>query len=131
MRDAADWKAIEKPFRVFLGQAWEELVRATLKEKPLPGSSVRWINVGRWWGTGLNRQPLEVDVVAESSDGKTLLVGEAKLKLSKLEAEHALAELNAKSKLLPFAERYEKIACRLFVAEKPRDGEVSLDWVEE
>lgn len=131
MRDAADWKAIEKPFRVFLGHAWEELVRATLKEKPLPGSSVRWRNVGRWWGTGLNRQPLEVDVVAESSDGKTLLVGESKLKLSKLEAEHALAELNAKSKLLPFAERYEKIVCRLFVAEKPRDGEVSLDWVEE
>ena len=130
LQSAADREAIEKPFRVFLGQAWEELVRATLREKPLPGSSVRWSNVGRWWGAGLNRQPLEVDVVAESSDGKTLLVGEAKLKLTKLEAEHALSELEVKAKLLPFATRYKKIVTRLFVAEKARDGEVSLDWVE-
>ena len=130
LRSAADREAIEKPFRVFLGLAWEELVRATLREKPLPGSSLRWRNVGRWWGAGLNRQPLEVDVVAESSDGKTLLVGEAKLKLTKLEAEHALSELEAKAKLLPFTARYKKIVARLFVAEKARDGEVSLDWVE-
>lgn len=130
LQNAADREAIEKPFRVFLGRAWEELVRTTLREKPLPGSSVRWGSVGRWWGAGLNRQPLEVDVVAESVDGKTLLVGEAKLKLSKLEAEHALSELEAKAKLLPFAARYKKIVTRLFVAEKARDGEVSLDWAE-
>ena len=130
LQSAADREAIEKPFRVFLGRAWEDLVRATLREKPLPGSSLRWANVGRWWGAGLNRQPLEVDVVAESSDGKTLLVGEAKLKLTKLESEHALSELEVKAKLLPFAARYKKIVTRLFVAEKARDGEVSLDWVE-
>lgn len=131
LRNAEDRRLIEKPFRVFLGQAWEELVRTTLLAKPLPESSVRWNKVGRWWGAGLNRQPLEVDVVAESSDGKTLLVGEAKLKLTKLEAEHSLAELEAKSKLLPFAARYKKVVCRLFVAEKARVGEVSLDWAEE
>ena len=130
LQSAADREAIEKPFRVFLGWAWEELVRATLREKPLPGLSLRWANVGRWWGAGLNRQPLEIDVVAESSDGKTLLVGEAKLKLTKIEAEHALSELKVKAKLLPFAARYKKIVTRLFVAEKARDGEVSLDWVE-
>ena len=58
------------------------------------------------------------------------MVGEAKLKLTKLEAEHALSELEVKAKLLPFAARYKKIVTRLFVAEKARDGEVSLDWVE-
>ena len=131
LQNTADIQQIEKPFRVFLGHAWEELVRTTLLAKPLPGSSVRWTKVGRWWGAGLNRQPLEVDVVAESSDGKTLLVGEAKLKLTKLEAEHALAELESKSKLLPFAARYKKVVCRLFVAETSRSGEVSLDWAEE
>ena len=130
LQSAADREAIEKPFRVFLGHAWEELVRAALREKPLPGSSLRWVNVGRWWGAGLNRQPLEVDVVAESSDGKTLLVGDAKLKLTKFESAHALSELEVKAKLLPFAARYKKIVTRLFVAEKARDGEVSLDWVE-
>lgn len=131
LRSAADRREIEKPFRVFLGRAWEELVRTTLLERTLPDSTVRWNKVGRWWGAGLNRQPLEVDVVAESSDGKTLLVGEAKLKLTKLESEHALAELEAKAKLLPFAAHYKKVVCRLFVAENARAGEVSLDWIED
>ena len=130
LQSAADRQLIEKPFRVFLGHAWEELVRTTLREKTLPGSAVRWGKVGRWWGAGLNRQPFEVDVVAESLDGKTLLVGEAKLKLTDLEARHALDELEVKSRLLPFAAQYKTVICRLFVAEKARDKEISLDWVE-
>ena len=44
-------------------------------------------------GTGINRQSMGVDIVAESVDGQTLLVGEAKLRLTKLEAEHALSAL--------------------------------------
>jgi len=114
---AAERKRLQAPFRVFLGQAWESLVRDTLPQRPLPGSSVTWNRVGRWWGTGLNRKPMEVDVVAESSDGKTLLVGEVKLSLTATEARHALSELQAKAVLLPFASDYRKIETRLFVAE--------------
>lgn len=122
--------SIEKPFRVFLGHAWEELVRTTLLRKPLPSSTTRWRKVGRWWGTGTNRQPMEVDIVAESSDGLTLLVGEAKLKLTKLEAEHALSALAAKTKNLPFVAQYRKVLYRLFVAERACGDQVSIDWVE-
>lgn len=50
--------------------------------------------VARWWGNAINRRAMEIDVVAESADGKTLLVGETKLALSEVEARHALAELN-------------------------------------
>lgn len=130
LQSADGRRSIEKPFRVFLGQAWEELVRMTLLSKPLPSSALKWRKVGRWWGTGLNRQPMEVDIVAESADGQTLLVGEAKLKLTKLEAEHALSALAAKAQNLPFAARYRKVLCRLFVAEQAHDDQISIDWAE-
>lgn len=130
LRSPSDLPMIEKPFRVFLGRAWEELVRQTLLAKCLPASQIRWHKVGRWWGTGINHRPLEIDVVAESLDGNTLLVGEAKLKLTKLESEHALSELKVKANLLPFATHYQNVICRLFVAERARTGEISLDWVE-
>ena len=32
----------------------------------------------RWWGRGKDGLPLEVDIVAGSSDKKTLVIGEAK-----------------------------------------------------
>ena len=125
-----DLKLIRKPFRVFLGQAWESLVRDTLARKAIPGLAIRWGRVGRWWGTGLNRAPMEIDVVAESMDGRTLLVGEAKLALTAREALHAKAELDAKARLLPFAARYDTILTRLFVAEGGvRDG-IDLSWCE-
>lgn len=131
LTSSADRAALEKPFRAFMGEAWEELVRATLLERPLPKSSVRWRKVSRWWGTGLNGEAMEVDVVAESADGRMLLVGEAKLKLTDVEARHAFAELEAKAKQLPFSAKYKTVLCRLFVAESARPGEVSLGWAED
>ncbi len=121
---------IQAPFRVFLGQAWESLIRETLARKAIPGSSVRWGRVGRWWGTGLNRASMEVDVVAESADGRTLLVGEAKLALTIREAAHEQAELQAKAALLPFAARYEKVIVRLFVAQGGAFDCIDLSWCE-
>lgn len=115
-------------FRVFLGEAWEMLVRETLRRKPIPGIAGRWRRVSRWWGSGLNREPMEIDLVAESVDGRTLLVGEAKLALTKLEAEHAQRELQAKARALPFAADYDRVVTRLFVAKKCPVECVSLDW---
>ena len=68
--------------------------------------------VARWWGNGLDRQPMEIDVVAESLDGRTLLVGEAKLSMSAREA-----ELKSKAANRPFANDYGNVVTRLFVAE--------------
>lgn len=77
-----------------------------------------WRKVSRRWGADTNRQPMELDVVAESPDGETLLVGEAKLSLTKAEAARARAELNAKAALLPFAKSYKRVVTKLFVYEK-------------
>ena len=127
---AEDRKDFKRAFRVFLGQSWEELVRETLRQRPLPGSDILWRNVARWWGNAINRRAMEIDVVAESADGKTLLVGETKLALSEVEARHALAELKVKAALLPFASRYERVETRLFVAEGGIPDCIDLSWLE-
>ena len=123
-------EAIRGPFRVFLGQAWEMLVRETLRRRAIPGVPGRWRKVARWWGNGIDRRPMELDVVAESLDGQTLLVGEAKLSLSAREAERTLAELKAKAANLPFAKDYSKTVARLFVAEGGVSEAVSLEWLD-
>ena len=122
--------ALETPIRTVRLKSFFSTISVPLSSI-LPKSSVRWGKVSRWWGTGLNGEAMEVDVVAESADGRTLLVGEAKLRLTDAEARHALAELEAKARQLPFAARYKTVLCRLFVAETTRPGEVSLEWAED
>ena len=123
-------EALQPAFRVFLGQAWERLVRDEIVRKPLPGFESRFRNAARWWGTGLDRKAMEIDIVAESLDGDTLFVGEAKLSLSETEAERAISELEAKASQLPFASKYKRIVSRLFVAQDPPSTAVSIDWCE-
>ena len=83
-----------------IGEVWEELARASV---PLLRIGDRtWGTAGRWWGPGLDRQPLEVDLVAYSLDGGSVLVGEVKWAAPK-DAERLLAELEAKARRLPVA----------------------------
>ena len=130
LSDDAERKAIEPAFNVFLGEAWENLVRSELGRRPIDGVGGRWRKASRWWGTGLDRRQMELDIVAESIDGKTLLVGEAKLSLTEKEAQRELAELEAKARLLPLARDYERTVVRLFVAKGGVKGAVSLEWLD-
>ena len=95
-------------FNIFLGRAWERLVRIRLAKE--------WRGVSRWWGTGNNRQKMEFDIVAESFDGKELLVGEAKLSAGEKEIERIKRELAAKVEALPFRRRYDRVRLEVFVA---------------
>jgi AAA+ ATPase superfamily predicted ATPase len=81
-----------------VGEVWEELARASVPRLRLGGKT--WGPAGRWWGPGLDRQPLEVDVVAESSDGGSVLVGEVKWAAPR-DAERLLAQLEQKARRLP------------------------------
>lgn len=119
---------LQPAYRVFLGQFWEWLIREEIQRKPLPGCEFRLRNAARWWGTGLDRRPMEIDLVAESPDRETLVVGEAKLSMTDAEARQTRTELEAKAKRLPFAGKYKRISTRLFVARNPPSGAVSLDW---
>ena len=122
--------AILGPFNVHLGGAWEQMVREGLRRYPLPEGGGRWRKVSRWWGTGLDHAPMEIDVVAESVDGKTLLVGEAKLSLTKTDALRVRERLLDRVRNLPFAGAYEKVETRLFVARGGNFDCVSLDWLD-
>jgi AAA+ ATPase superfamily predicted ATPase len=81
-----------------VGEIWEELARAAAPHLGLGGES--WGPAGRWWGPGLDRQPLEIDLVAESDDGRKVLIGEVKW-ASPRDAGRLLAELENKAKRLP------------------------------
>jgi len=83
-----------------VGEIWEELARAGV---PLlhPGGKT-WGPAGRWWGPGLDRRPLEVDLVALGNDGRSVLVGEVKWAAPR-DVERLSAELEAKAQRLPMA----------------------------
>jgi AAA+ ATPase superfamily predicted ATPase len=83
-----------------VGEIWEELARACVPRLHLDGQT--WGPAGRWWGPGLDRQPLEVDLVAHSTDGDSVLVGEVKWAAPR-DAERLLAQLAAKARRLPVA----------------------------
>ena len=130
MEDPDDLADFRESFSVHLGHVWEKLVQDILPLRKIAGISKRLRKPARWWGNGSNGKPLELDIVAETVDSKTLLVGEAKLSLSAREAEHAMSELKVKASLLPVAAEYDKVVCQLFVADNPPGGALGLDWAE-
>ena len=89
------------------GEIWEELARTSAPHCEIGGKI--WGPAGRWWGPGLDRTPLEIDLVAESSDGKSILVGEVKWSTPR-DAARLFAELEAKARLLPLAAGREIVA---------------------
>ena len=83
----------------FVGRTWEDLCRRAVIE--LPEFSGQFLLPQRWWGTGTQRRRLEIDFVAESTDGSCLLLGEYKWSdLSTADRLHA--ELVIKARELPF-----------------------------
>ena len=86
------------------GEVWEELARESVPVLDCFGKT--WGPAGRWWGPGLDRQPLEIDLVAESQERDALLVGEVKW-TSTDDPSRLLQELERKVKGLPFVEGRE------------------------
>jgi hypothetical protein len=93
-------RGIEPQLGHHTAAVWEQLARESVPHLHIEGE--KWGPASRWWGAGLDRKPLEVDVVAESTAGDRLLVGEAKWSGSTDDArwEHDLIE---KIERLPFA----------------------------
>lgn len=83
-----------------VGTVWEDLARASVAS--LPAFGHQWRPGARWWGPGLDRQPMEIDVVAESEDRKAVLLGEARWATQDTSASLA-ADLRRKAKLFPLA----------------------------
>ena len=77
-RDMSDdvSRGIRQSFSQHVGDIWEDLAR--LSTPSLPAGEVRWKPAQRWWGPGLDGQPMEIDLVAEDLDGRALMLGEVK-----------------------------------------------------
>ncbi len=59
-----------------VAEVWEGLARRSVPHLAI--DALRWNPASRWWGRGVDDDPLEIDVVSESSDRRHLLLGEAK-----------------------------------------------------
>jgi hypothetical protein len=70
------YSGYEDRFTIHIAEVWESLARESTCRIPVAGIS--WKPAQRWWGAGIDRKILEIDVVAESFDGKYLLIGEVK-----------------------------------------------------
>lgn len=103
--------------------AWENLARQSVPRLALAGQ--KWGIARRWWGSAKPGEPMEFDVMAESGDGKTLLVGEAKLSATTAEVDRLKRQLQEKAARLPFAKRYRKVEAVVFLASAGHPTEVS------
>lgn len=101
---AAVERDVAASFPHHAGEIWEELARSSVPALETFGRT--WGPAGRWWGPGLDRQPLEIDLVAESATGDALLIGEVKWTAPDDPA-RILHELEKKASQLPFIEGRE------------------------
>lgn len=101
------------------GEAWEVLARESVPRLRIGG--VSWGPASRWWGNGRNG-PMEFDVVAQSLDGDSILIGEAKW-ASRPPVARWRAELRARAESAPFL-RGRSPVCALWVKEGAEGGDV-------
>jgi len=108
--------SIEQRFPHHAGQVWEDLARESVPR--LPGGKRSWKPASRWWGGGLNRRPLEFDIVAQSDDGKDLLLGEVTW-AERTNVGRLVSDLQEKAANFPLAGR-RKIRFGLWLKKRPR-----------
>ena len=94
-------REIQARFAEHVAGVWEDLVRASIPRRRYFGRT--WGEARSWWGPGRDRSPLEIDVVAASTDGTALLLGEVEWATSPA-MDRASASLRRKAKSLPLAE---------------------------
>ncbi len=123
MRDDVVWQHVEKHLHEYVGLQWERLCR-----RAVSGNCIDGITYGiaqRWWGTIYDEETqqneqLELDVVALSTDGKHLLVGECKWAKPDYAA-RLMEVLQKKVAQLPFAKDVKEIHTVLFLRTTPLD----------
>jgi AAA+ ATPase superfamily predicted ATPase len=96
---------------------WEDIVRASVPRASHLGR--RYGPASSWWGPGLDRQPLELDVVAASTSGSELLVGEVKWQ-ERLDWPRESAALRAKAARLPLAQG-RSVRLAIWTKHRPRE----------
>ena len=109
------WKEIKPRFRQYVSGEWETQCRRHTAFVEIAGK--RFLPGSRWWGTGNDRKEMELDLVADSVDGSSILIGEVKWseKTDPLPVAHDLSE---KIERFPFP-RNKSIIPALFLPARP------------
>lgn len=117
-------KVLEKTENDFTSQVWEELCRNYISTYGFDG--VLYQMASRWWGSHYDAEkgqhiPVELDVVAESFDGKHLFLGECKWQNGHqlIDAKEELERLQTIANGLPFAKGHS-IHYALFLRREPK-----------
>ena len=105
------WNDIAGQYDKYLSSLWEEICRRAIPFMVFEGK--RFNPAARWWGNGLDGNPMEVDVLAESNDKSALLLGEIKWQ-AKISVAALQRKLEQTSKNLPFG-RNRKIIKAMFL----------------
>ena len=91
---------IESRWSHHLGESWEDIARQSVAHLDIHGH--RWEPAARWWGPGLDRKPLEIDIVAKSrGDPDLMLCGEAKVAANAADVDRQLLELRDRAARCP------------------------------
>ena len=125
-RTDAAVKQIKEQFDQYVSWYWERMCREAVPFLEING--VHFGAAAGYWGTPAKNRPIEIDVVAESFDGKHVLVGECKWQEKTINVQQLISELEEKSALLPFVKN-KTIIPVLFLknsTENEKEGTVFL-----
>ena len=93
-------KSVMKGMNLHCSAVWEDLVRESVPFCPIGGRE--WNAAARWWGHDERGRQVELDVVAESMDRDSILVGEVKWGARPDDLEREVARLRDLTRHLPF-----------------------------
>jgi AAA+ ATPase superfamily predicted ATPase len=93
-------REVERELHIHVATVFEDMVRQSVPRARYGNTT--WRPAASWWGPGLDRSPMEVDLVAESEDGSALLVGEVKWS-RRVDWKREEAALRRKAENLPLA----------------------------
>ena len=109
---------LESSLSNYVANMWEHLCRQAIPLMTIEGMTFR--PASRWWGTVGRNNAIELDVVSESDDGSTVLVGECKWS-GRENVDQLRSSLLQRASQLPFL-RGRRVLPLLFLKEKPKSG---------
>ncbi len=110
---------VERRFNSYVSGHWENMCRKAVSGQMLLGN--RYKMAARWWGNSGRGEQIEIDLIAESTDGKCLLVGECKWTENENTIQ-LLKQLTEKAQKLPFAASKEIVPV-LFLKKNEKSAE--------
>ncbi len=118
-RNTVVMKTIQADFNRYVSEQWESLCRKAVSGQYVLGK--QYGVASRWWGSVAPGEQFEIDLIAQSLDGKHLLVGECKWTDNE-PVETLLRRLQEKAKKLPFVKNREVVPV-LFLKSNQKSGD--------